>query len=346
MGLHKVLDDKPLDITLDIPTLICGDFAAGAVLISYGAMLGRITATQILLMIFFELFFYAINEYIGVEIFETVDMGGSMFVHTFGAYFGLAFSWAWGAPSEEDTEDEESVYHSDIFAIIGSVFLWMYWPSFNGALAPEETFQQERVILNTVLSLSCSCAWAFAISHACEGGKFDMVHIQNATLAGGVAIGSSCDLYFDGPWAACLIGTFAGIVSTLGYVYLTPVLNRCGIYDVCGINNLHGMPGLIGGACGALSAWATNDEHYGANLELIWEAREFGGRTASEQGGYQFMTLGLTLLISISSGVFSSFMIKAITSDARLTPFSDEGQWTVPRKEPIGTYFKSRKIVE
>merc|ERR1712062_49603 len=141
--LHKVLDGEPLDIKIDIPTLICGDFAAGAVLISYGAMLGRITSTQILYMIFFELFFYAINEYIGVEILEAVDMGGSMYVHTFGAYFGLAFSWGWGSPNEEETEDEESVYHSDIFAIIGSVFLWMYWPSFNGALAPEETYQQE-----------------------------------------------------------------------------------------------------------------------------------------------------------------------------------------------------------
>ena len=44
---------------MDIPTLIGGDFAAAAVLISYGAVLGRITPTQILLMTFFELIFYA-----------------------------------------------------------------------------------------------------------------------------------------------------------------------------------------------------------------------------------------------------------------------------------------------
>ena len=50
-------------------------------------------------ILFFFCFVFLVNEFIGVELLETVDMGGSMFVHTFGAYFGLAFSWAWGSPS-------------------------------------------------------------------------------------------------------------------------------------------------------------------------------------------------------------------------------------------------------
>ena len=33
-----------------------------------------------------ELIFYAINESIGVLKYEAVDMGGSMYVHTFGAF--------------------------------------------------------------------------------------------------------------------------------------------------------------------------------------------------------------------------------------------------------------------
>lgn len=46
-----------------------------------------------------------------------------------------------------------------------------------------------------------------------------MVDIQNATLAGGVAVGSSADLVI-GPPFALLIGLAAGIVSTMGYVYI------------------------------------------------------------------------------------------------------------------------------
>jgi ammonium transporter Rh len=43
------------------------------------------------------------------------------------------------------------------------------------------------------------------------------------------------------------VGALAGAVSTLGYRWLTPFLNnKLGVQDICGIHNLHGMPGLIG----------------------------------------------------------------------------------------------------
>ena len=38
-----------------------------------------------------------------------------------------------------------------------------------------------------------------------RGGRFDMVSIQNATLAGGVAVGSAANLLIA-PWGALLIG--------------------------------------------------------------------------------------------------------------------------------------------
>jgi len=40
-----------------------------------------------------ELIFYGINESIGVVILKVTDIGGSMYIHTFGAYFGLAASY-------------------------------------------------------------------------------------------------------------------------------------------------------------------------------------------------------------------------------------------------------------
>lgn len=47
-----------------------------------------------------------------------------------------------------------------------------------------------------------------------------MVHVQNSTLAGGVAVGSVCNLLI-GPHGAVLIGIVAGTVSVLGYRYLS-----------------------------------------------------------------------------------------------------------------------------
>ena len=48
-----------------------------------------------------------------------------MFVHAFGAYFGLAVSRVLYRDDVAKSEKEGSVYHSDIFAMIG----WFIFPS-------------------------------------------------------------------------------------------------------------------------------------------------------------------------------------------------------------------------
>ncbi len=50
--------------------------------------------------------------------------------------------------------------------------------------------------------------------------KFCMEHIQNATLAGGVAVGACADMIIT-PVGAVIIGSAAGILSTCGFRYLT-----------------------------------------------------------------------------------------------------------------------------
>ena len=77
-------------IPLSIEYLILGDFAAGAVLISFGAVLGKINIYQLWVMATFEVFAYCINEAILIEVFKVMDIGGSMVIHTFGAFFGLS----------------------------------------------------------------------------------------------------------------------------------------------------------------------------------------------------------------------------------------------------------------
>lgn len=46
------------------------------------------------------------------------------------------------------------------------------------------------------------------------------VHIQNATLAGGVAVGTCADMAIH-PYVSMIIGSIAGMVSVLGFKFLT-----------------------------------------------------------------------------------------------------------------------------
>lgn len=51
---------------------------------------------------------------------QVKDAGGSMTIHMFGAYFGLAVSRVLYRPQLEKSKHRQgSVYHSDLFAMIG-----------------------------------------------------------------------------------------------------------------------------------------------------------------------------------------------------------------------------------
>ena len=125
---------KPIQITMKY--LILGDFGAGAVLISFGAILGKCSIFQLWVMATFEMFFYCINEAIIVEIFKVMDIGGSMVIHTFGAFFGVSVALFYQC--KDAIEDKGGLgvgnYLSDLISMIGTLFLFCYWPSFNGAL--------------------------------------------------------------------------------------------------------------------------------------------------------------------------------------------------------------------
>jgi ammonium transporter Rh len=132
-----IVEKEFAKIELDLVSLILGDFGAAAVLISFGAILGKCSLQQLWLLATIEIVFYSINESIGAGLLKAVDMGGSMFVHTFGAYFGLAASYFFQNRKaiKNETGKCEGDYYSQLIAMVGTIFLFMFWPSFNGALA-------------------------------------------------------------------------------------------------------------------------------------------------------------------------------------------------------------------
>jgi len=52
----------------------------------------------------------------------------------FGAYFGIACSFFINVKEATGNKKNTGGYFSNLVAFFGTVFLYMYWPSFNGGL--------------------------------------------------------------------------------------------------------------------------------------------------------------------------------------------------------------------
>ena len=236
-----------------IDKLILAEFAAASLLICAGAVLGRLKMHQYLLLGLFFVPFYALNEWIvlngglGLITGKVVDTGGSIVIHAFGAIFGLAVAISMTTQQEYETpiECDET---SDRYSLLGSMVLWVFWPSFCAALvAPADV---PRTAVNVILAL-CGSTLATYFASVKLRGKISAADIANATLAGGVAIGSTCDLALPG--AAFAIGIMAGVVSTFGFAIIqTRLTDAAKTVDTCGVLYLHGLPGILGGVAALL----------------------------------------------------------------------------------------------
>ena len=56
--IHNIVNNHYEKIYLSIKSLITGDFAAGAVLISFGALLGKVSLNKLLMISILEIIFY------------------------------------------------------------------------------------------------------------------------------------------------------------------------------------------------------------------------------------------------------------------------------------------------
>ena len=134
--------------------------------------------------------------------------------------------------------------------MIGTLFLFIYWPSFNAAIGSGS--QQIRAAVNTLLSITTSVISACWVARLVRNTKLDMEIVLNATLAGGVIMGAAADL-IEKPFLAMIAGFCIGAVSALGFAYINTFLReKIGLHDTCGVLHLHGIPGLMGGIIAAI----------------------------------------------------------------------------------------------
>lgn len=142
------------------------------------------------------------------------------------------------------------------------------------------------------------------------------------------------------PWGALLVGFFAGVLSVVGYVYITPYLERkIGLSDTCGVHNLHGMPGVMGGIGGVISAAVAGEAKYGTTIGTIFPARnpveiEGGlGWDASQQAKHQLYALLTTLAMAIVAGLITGALVNL---GGKFDPekwYNDADYWHMPDED-------------
>jgi len=278
-------------------------------MISFGAVLGKVTPFQLLLMAVIETVLFWVNIRVSLVTLGAHDVGGGLSIHTYGAFFGLAVSASFSKASSLNHPDNASSYTSDITSLAGTLLLWILWPSFNAAVAVTEQ-DQSLAAINTFVSL-CSATMATAIfSRLLNDSKFDVVHAQNATLAGGVAMGVAADMESVGLFGAMLGGFLAGAISCVGYVKISPKLEEMGVQDTCGVHNLHGMPGLLSAVIGVIAVMMTDG----------------GNTTAQIFGSLTTLAIGL-----VGGGLSGLLMSKGpFASQLRHDHFNDRSFWGIP----------------
>lgn len=253
---------------------------------------------------------YSLNEVIVYGVLHMYDVGGSIVIHSFGAYFGLAVSYIL-SKKLQPVERPKITYISNIFALIGTFFLWMFWPSFNAGYFAETPYERSVIIVNTILALTGSNLACYTMTALLQE-KFSIDHIENATLAGGVIIGASAGL-FTNPGASLIVGAFGGVVSSLGFSYLHDYLKeKFGLYDTSGVHNLHGIPGLLGGLISAVAVAVYNSDPLGNPEQesyLKFYSNPFKGRSFIEQGAIQVAGTGVSLGLAICFGILAGYLM-------------------------------------
>lgn len=290
-------------VNVSMGALLNGMFTSAAVLISFGAWIGKVNGEMLCILVFFECILQAVNNYICTTLLSINDMGGTIVIHCFGAYFGLGATLMLTPKNVRERAGlAGSSYDSDTFSLLATFFLWIYWPSFNAATVtgPGKTL----ALINTVLCLVASGFTAVAASRLIrKSNKFTMEDLENSTLAGGVMMGATASISRL-PGTAIAMGIVAGFISVLGYARIAPFLQKkIGLYDTAGINNLHGMPSLLGGLASVLIIGLTN---------------------GSGNWGLQLAGLAVTLSLALVSGLILGWIVHTIPIGKPKRLFDDE----------------------
>ncbi|NWH78543.1 RHBG protein, partial [Piaya cayana] len=307
-------------VHLDLHNVLIAEFAAVTVLISVGTVLGRTSPCQLLVVATCEVPVYLASEWIIITRLGVLDVGGTITIHVFSCYFGLGLSKGlFGATRQPIHPKDTPTRHSDLLSLVGTLILWVFWPSFVAVLC-QPGDAQHRAILNTLLAMSASAMTTVVVSSLLDkDGKLSPGHLQNGSLAGGVVIGVVADMAMP-PVAALALGTISAVPCILGFKFLTPFLaKKLVLQDQGGIHNLHGLPGIIGAVASVVvilvTTKDTTDPRFSQGSLANGNASEvlgdpWGGRGEGRQALYQAAGLAVSLGVSLLAGLLTGTALR------------------------------------
>ena len=186
-------------------------------------------------MIILETIFSSLNFQLCLVKLKAIDVGGSLYIHTFGAIFGLAIYMVLFCSTKMKTALKDysfynnGNYFSHIIAFIGVIFIWCYFPSFNAGLAFNNNYRY-RSTINTYLSLSGSVG-SFIASALYNKGRYIIEQILFGCL----------DHY-----AALILGFLCSGICVTFLSKIKPFFINWGYEDLFNIIIIHGIPGFLG----------------------------------------------------------------------------------------------------
>uniref|UniRef100_A0A672FHP7 Ammonium transporter Rh type C-like n=1 Tax=Salarias fasciatus TaxID=181472 RepID=A0A672FHP7_SALFA len=281
-------------IRINLKSLVEAEMCTASALISIGTVLGKTNPVQLILIALLEVTAFILNKWLLQTLLNIQPLSSIMLLHVFGTFFGLMLTWInYRKGSEQRFEKEKFDRKSGLFSMLGTLFLWMFWPSFNSVLA-ESPGRKSVAVCGTYLALAVSAVTAAAVSVLSNPkGKLNPILIQSCGLAGGVAVGVSMSV-IQQPWEAMIIGFSAAVASTIGFQYLKiHMLLAFQCHDTCAILSTHGLPGLLGWLAHLFLQIKDSDDH----------------TTAIRFAVFHICTLLVTITVSVSTGFLTGTLI-------------------------------------
>uniref|UniRef100_A0A8C5IA24 Ammonium transporter AmtB-like domain-containing protein n=1 Tax=Junco hyemalis TaxID=40217 RepID=A0A8C5IA24_JUNHY len=291
-----------------------------AVVISTGAVLGRANPVQLLVMTLAELVFFYVSRYINETFLEVPEHLTGTHVFLFGAYFGLALASRF-PEAPPGLDKDRSTPKSELFSVLGTVFVWVFWPSFNSILP----FSKMQAVLNTYLALAVSAVAAFMLSAlTSKDGKFRMAQIRSAVLAGGVTISCIAERIHH-PWIAMLLGLLATGITILGSHCVQRCFNPAlKLQDTSGVHFTFGLPAVLGAVAAVVLALVE------AGIDTRWIELSRLGYDAFVCIGAFCQTISTALITGLITGLILNIkLLKAVHVSKY---FDDQFYWEVSFK--------------